>query len=199
MNQVFSSAFWLTSFIPTITTPLVAAAHAKGDTEAVQRHIGAAIFASVTLGMLITAALALWQQRALLLVGTAPGLPWSLPYLRWRLPGVIPDAASVVGFAAFRGVSLTRTSLQQVFLHSSHFPRVTLPICHTSHLSHFPSVTLPIRHTSHLSLFPICHTPIRHHFPFVTLPICHTSHLSHSYSSQLPICHSPYVFLPPDV
>ena len=145
MNHVFSSAFWLTSFIPTITTPLVAAAHAKGDTEAVQRPIGAAIFAAVTLGMVITAALALWQQRALLLVGTASGLPWSLPYLRWRLPGVIPDAASFVGFAAFRGVSLNKfaTSLPAF---------VTLPLCH-------PSVTLPICHTSHLSQLPICHTP----------------------------------------
>ena len=57
-KKVFSSAFWLTSFIPTITTPLVAAAHAKGDREAVRRHVGGAIFFSALLGLFLTVALA---------------------------------------------------------------------------------------------------------------------------------------------
>ena len=36
-NQVFSSAAWITSVIPTITTPLVAKAAAAGDTDALQK------------------------------------------------------------------------------------------------------------------------------------------------------------------
>ena len=43
----------------------------------------------------------------LLGVGGSASLPFSLPYLRWRLPGVLPDTVSTVGFSAFRGVQNT--------------------------------------------------------------------------------------------
>lgn len=106
-DQIFSSAFWLVSVIPTVTTPLVAKAHAAGDEAAVQRHIGSAIFLSLVMGLLITAALAANQRRFLLGVGGKASLPFSLPYLRLRLPGVLPDTVSTVGFSAFRGVQNT--------------------------------------------------------------------------------------------
>uniref|UniRef100_A0A7S4F219 Multidrug and toxic compound extrusion protein n=1 Tax=Chrysotila carterae TaxID=13221 RepID=A0A7S4F219_CHRCT len=111
-NQVFSTAFWLTNFIPTITTPQVAAAAARGDDEAVQRHVGEAIFLSAVLGVVLTAGIALFQTKALLAIGNSAGLGYSQTYLRYRLPGVVADAISIVGFAAFRGVLDTVTPLK---------------------------------------------------------------------------------------
>ena len=111
-NQVFSSVAWLTGFIPTVATPMIAGAAARGDTEAVQRHIAEAIFLSLALGLALTGALALFQEPSLLAVGSAAGLRYSLPYLAYRLPGLAADALSTVGFAAFRGVKDTVTPLQ---------------------------------------------------------------------------------------
>ena len=68
-NQVFSSAFWLVSFVPTITTPRVAAANAKGDKEEVQRVVGEAIFLSTAIGLALTGVLAAVGRGA----GVAPG------------------------------------------------------------------------------------------------------------------------------
>ena len=111
-NQVFSSAFWLVSFVPTITTPRVAAANAKGDKEEVQRVVGEAIFLSAFIGVALTGVLAAVERTALTAVGNANALGFSVPYLRYRLPGVAPDAISTVGFAAFRGVLDTVTPLK---------------------------------------------------------------------------------------
>ena len=64
------------------------------------------------MGAVLTVALSLAQRPALLAVGNAAGLPFSLPYLRWRLPGMIPDAFALVAFAAFRGMLDTVTPLK---------------------------------------------------------------------------------------
>ena len=45
-------------------------------------------------------------------MGSAAALPFSLPYLRYRLPGVIPDTVSTVGFSSLRGVQDTVTPLK---------------------------------------------------------------------------------------
>lgn len=42
-NQIFSSAFWLTSFLPSVTATLVAKEKAKGDEEGVQDAISQAL------------------------------------------------------------------------------------------------------------------------------------------------------------
>ena len=111
-NQVFSSMSMVTSTIPTILTPRVAAAHANGDKEAVQKAIGEAIVMSAVIGLVLTAALWFLQLPALLALGNPNALRFSVPYLRSRLPGIVLEGTSVVGFAAFRGVMDTVTPLQ---------------------------------------------------------------------------------------
>lgn len=111
-NQVFSTAGLLTSVIPTITVPLVAKAHSSGDTEGVQRSIGSAIFLSVALSAVVVLLVGSRPERLLGLVGSDASLQWSLPYLRWRLLGVIPEGIATACFAGFRGTLNTVTPLQ---------------------------------------------------------------------------------------
>ena len=111
-NQVYSTCAMVTSTIPTILTPRVAAAHANGDKEEVQRAIGESIVISAMIGVGVTAALWCLQMPALLALGNRNALPFSVPYLRSRLPGIVLEGTSVVGFAAFRGVMDTVTPLQ---------------------------------------------------------------------------------------
>jgi hypothetical protein len=74
-------------------------------------HACAAIFLSLLLGSLVALLVGLGSTRWLLLVGSSAALPFSLPYLLWRLPGVLPDAFSTVGFSTFRGTQDTVTPL----------------------------------------------------------------------------------------
>ena len=46
------------------------------------------------------------------LVGSSAALPFSLPYLASRLPGVVLEGTGIVSFAAFRGMMDTLTPLQ---------------------------------------------------------------------------------------
>lgn len=62
-NQIFSTAAWATSVIPTVTTPRVAKARAKGDEAEVQAAVGEAIFVSVTLSALVALVIS-FRQRA---------------------------------------------------------------------------------------------------------------------------------------
>lgn len=50
-NQVFSSAFWIISFLPNIVTPLVAKAAGEGNNEAIQDRVGEAIFIATLMGV----------------------------------------------------------------------------------------------------------------------------------------------------
>ena len=43
-NQVFSSSFWVLSFLPNIIAPLVAKAAGQGDRAAVQNRMNEALF-----------------------------------------------------------------------------------------------------------------------------------------------------------
>ena len=111
-NQVYSTAALLSNVIPVVTVPLVAKAYAAGDEEEVQRQVGGAIFLSITLGALVSLIVGLGAKKWLLTIGTAAALPFSLPYLIYRLPGVIPDTLSTVGFSSLRGVMDTVTPLK---------------------------------------------------------------------------------------
>jgi Na+-driven multidrug efflux pump len=51
-NQVFSSAFWIISFMPAVIAPVVAKAAASGDTEEVQRAVGEAVFVASFVGLI---------------------------------------------------------------------------------------------------------------------------------------------------
>jgi len=111
-NQVYSTCSMVTSTIPTILTPRVAAAHANGNKEEVQKAIGESIVISAMIGIVVTAALWFLQMPALLALGNRNALRFSVPYLRSRLPGIVLEGTSVVGFASFRGVMDTVTPLQ---------------------------------------------------------------------------------------
>ena len=50
-NQVFQSAFWIISFMPSVIAPVVAKAAASGDTEEVQRAVGEAVFVASLVGL----------------------------------------------------------------------------------------------------------------------------------------------------
>ena len=42
-NQVFSSSFWIISFIPTVVAPLIAKAAAAGDKEGLEDEVAQAV------------------------------------------------------------------------------------------------------------------------------------------------------------
>ena len=115
-NQVYSTAALLTNVLPVVTVPLVAKAYAAGDEEEVKRQVGGSIFLSLVLGALVSLLVGLGANRWLLLVGSAAALPFSLPYLVYRLPGVLPDTLSMVGFSSFRGIMDTVTPLKISFV-----------------------------------------------------------------------------------
>ena len=72
----------VTSTIPTILTPRVAAAHANGNKEEVQKAIGESIVISAMIGIVVTAALWFLQMPALMALGNRNALRFSVPYLR---------------------------------------------------------------------------------------------------------------------
>lgn len=71
-NQVFQSAFWIISFMPSVIAPVVAKAAANGDSEEVQRAVGEAVFVALFVGLCGMALLtgkgdgALMKERILL-------------------------------------------------------------------------------------------------------------------------------------
>jgi len=111
-NQVFSTAAWVTSVIPTVTTPRVAKARASGDDAEVQAAVGEAIFIAVLTSAVVTIGIAMRSRDILTAAGSAAALPFSLPYLRFRLPGLVAEACATIGFASFRGVMDTVTPLK---------------------------------------------------------------------------------------
>jgi Na+-driven multidrug efflux pump len=58
-NQVFTSVFFLTSFLPSVTATLIAKEHARGNTNGVQDAIAHALFVGFSLA-LISTSLLLW-------------------------------------------------------------------------------------------------------------------------------------------
>lgn len=111
-NQVYSTAALLTNVIPVVTVPLVAKAHAAGDQAEVQRQVGGAVFLSVVLASVVAMLVGFGAQKWCLLIGSSAALPFALPYLLYRLPGVLPDALTTVGFSSFRGIQDAMTPLK---------------------------------------------------------------------------------------
>lgn len=64
-NQVFNSAFWFMSFLPSVITPLVAKAHGAGNEEAVRERVGEAFFIGAIMGIIGTVLLTLFPGQAL--------------------------------------------------------------------------------------------------------------------------------------
>ena len=106
-NQIFSSSFWLTSFLPSVTATLVAKQYAEGSEEGVQDAIAQALFLSTFVA--IIGWLVLISRPDKLLSGVlkpgAPAREFARPYLLIRAFGFLPSLFSLVGFSAFRGES----------------------------------------------------------------------------------------------
>lgn len=113
-NQIFSSAFWLTSFLPSITATLVAKEKAKGDEEGVQDAISQALIVGFFIAV-VGSAVVLTRPDSLLsgvLKEGAPAREFARPYLLIRGFAFLPSLFSLIGFSAFRGVMDTVTPLK---------------------------------------------------------------------------------------
>jgi len=104
-NQVFTSTFWIISFLPSVVTPVVAKAVGSGDKEAVKERVGEALFLGTVMGLMGFALLFFLPHQALNLV-----LPvgsetrkYAAPYLSVRALTCLPALLSTVGFSVFRG------------------------------------------------------------------------------------------------
>mmetsp|Transcript_7692 Transcript_7692/g.13003 ORF Transcript_7692/g.13003 Transcript_7692/m.13003 type:complete len:513 (-) Transcript_7692:228-1766(-) len=113
-NQVFNSAFWFMSFLPSVITPLVAKAHGAGDTEAVKERVGEAVFIGLIMGIIGTLALTIFPGIALNLVmpESAASRAFAEPYLAIRGLTFGFGLLSTVSFAAFRGTLDITTPLK---------------------------------------------------------------------------------------
>tara|TARA_B110001452_G_scaffold26858_1_gene21067 strand:- start:6182 stop:7471 length:1290 start_codon:yes stop_codon:yes gene_type:complete len=111
-NQIYSTVSMVTSTIPTILAPRVAKAYAANDMEEVQQAVGESLVMSASIGAVLT--LIFWRSHrgALLALGGASSLAFSVPYLLSRLPGLVFEGATIVSFAAFRGMMDTVTPLR---------------------------------------------------------------------------------------
>mmetsp|Transcript_14147 Transcript_14147/g.21383 ORF Transcript_14147/g.21383 Transcript_14147/m.21383 type:complete len:551 (-) Transcript_14147:2048-3700(-) len=107
-NQVFSSVFFVVSFLPSVVTPLVAAASASGDENLLRKRVAEALWVSALVGAFASMALFLVPNLALSVVlpvatiETTKQLATS--YLSIRALTLVPAMLSYVGFATFRGL-----------------------------------------------------------------------------------------------
>ena len=128
-NQVFNSAFWITSFLPAVTATLIAKEKAKGNEEGVQDSVCQALFVGVFIA-LATSALCFAKPDYVLssvLSKDAPAMAYARPYLLIRAFAFVPSLISLVGFSAFRGVLDTVTPVK-ISLFANLFNAVLDPI-----------------------------------------------------------------------
>mmetsp|Transcript_3816 Transcript_3816/g.4363 ORF Transcript_3816/g.4363 Transcript_3816/m.4363 type:complete len:562 (+) Transcript_3816:173-1858(+) len=113
-NQVFFSFFFLVSFLPTITAPLVATAVGSGDKAEAQNRVCESLFLSNVLGAIGTIVLVGFPEKSLGLVLSkdALAMQYAVPYLRFRALSMIPSLISATGFSAYRGLLNTVTPLK---------------------------------------------------------------------------------------
>jgi Na+-driven multidrug efflux pump len=113
-NQAFFTIFFLVTYLPTITAPLVAAAVGSGNQEEARKRVCESIFLSNLLGGLGTILLVGFPATVLsmILPSGAPALEYATPYLSLRALSMIPALFSATGFATFRGMLDTVTPLK---------------------------------------------------------------------------------------
>ena len=104
-NQIFSSAFYIMSFLPSVVTPLVAAAAGSKDNNKVQERVAEAFFIASMMGIVGTIFLYGLPSLALSLVlsADAPARRYAQPYLTVRAVTFLPALLARVCFAVFRG------------------------------------------------------------------------------------------------
>jgi multidrug resistance protein, MATE family len=113
-NQVFSSAFWFVSFLPSVTATLVSKQHAQGDQEGTQDAVCQALFVGFFIALIGTPIMFFnpdWALSSVLAPG-APAMEYARPYLLIRSFAFLPSLVSLVGFSAFRGILDTKTPVK---------------------------------------------------------------------------------------
>eukprot|EP00934_Nitzschia_sp_Nitz4_P009391 Nitzschia sp. Nitz4//scaffold59_size112058//12611//14463//NITZ4_004098-RA/size112058-augustus-gene-0.89-mRNA-1//1//CDS//3329555090//9381//frame0 len=128
-NQVFSSVFWFTSFLPSVTATLVSKQHAKGNNNGTRDAICQALYVGFFIAMILTPLMFFFPNQALgsVLAEGSPAMKYAKPYLLIRSFAFLPSLVSLVGFSAFRGILDTRTPVR-VSLFANAFNAVLDPI-----------------------------------------------------------------------
>ena len=82
-NQVYSSAFWLFSFLPSVTATLVSKTHASGNLQGTQDAVSQAFLFALLISMLGASFMFFFPDKALasILKGTFPGLSTNVALL----------------------------------------------------------------------------------------------------------------------
>ena len=119
-NQVYQSAFWLFSFLPSVTATLVSQTHANGDLEGTQDAICQALFFAMFISTFGATFMFNWPAKALksILKAGSPALDVATPYLRIRAFSFFPMLFAFVGFSAFRGTMDVKTSVKITLISS---------------------------------------------------------------------------------
>ena len=113
--QLFNSIFWVLSFLPLLVSPLVARAHAKGDTEATTERITEALVISLIIGISGNVVFTTISPNRLLNIVLPVGAAsrvYAEPYLFCRITTFIPAILSAVCFSSFRGMMDVLTPLK---------------------------------------------------------------------------------------
>lgn len=113
-NQVFSSTFWIISFLPSVVTPLVAKSYGAGNQDEVKKNVGEALFIGMFMGAIGMTLLSIFPSKALnvVLPIEAKAREFALPYLKIRALTFLPALLSTVAFSAFRGTMDVFTPLK---------------------------------------------------------------------------------------
>jgi putative MATE family efflux protein len=113
-NQVFSSAFWVVSVLPSVTATLVSKANARGNKDDVQDAVSQALVVGFLISIVGTALMMLYPEKVLSMVlkEGSPALQYARPYLFVRSFAFLPSLLSLIGFSAFRGTLDTSTPLK---------------------------------------------------------------------------------------
>jgi len=128
-NQVFNSAFWVTSFLPSVTATLISKENAKGNDEGVQDALCQALFVGSFMAIMSNSLLFSNPDKVLssVLQKGAPALEYARPYLLIRAFAFLPSCISLVGFSSFRGVQDTVTPVK-ISLFANVFNAILDPI-----------------------------------------------------------------------
>eukprot|EP00804_Cyclotella_cryptica_P001997 CCRYP_007443-RD/>CCRYP_007443-RD protein AED:0.18 eAED:0.18 QI:351/0.85/0.87/1/0.42/0.5/8/4815/582 len=128
-NQVFSSAFWVVSFLPSVTATLVSKANAQGNKEELQDAVSQALVVGFYVSLVGTFLMLRFPEKVLssVLKDGAPALQYAKPYLFIRSFAFLPSLVSLIGFSAFRGTLDTSTPLK-ISLAANAFNGILDPI-----------------------------------------------------------------------
>eukprot|EP00566_Odontella_aurita_P005638 CAMPEP_0113584562 /NCGR_PEP_ID=MMETSP0015_2-20120614/33176_1 /TAXON_ID=2838 /ORGANISM="Odontella" /LENGTH=580 /DNA_ID=CAMNT_0000489633 /DNA_START=183 /DNA_END=1922 /DNA_ORIENTATION=- /assembly_acc=CAM_ASM_000160 len=113
-NQVFNSAFWIFSFLPSVTATLVSKVNAEGDEEGLQDAVCQALVVGFVVAMMGFGMIFLNPEKVLsaVLPDGSKAMEFAKPYLLIRSFSFLPNLTSLIGYSAFRGVLDTVTPMK---------------------------------------------------------------------------------------